>query len=134
MLHPQQRLAVDLAGAGLRQFVDEFYLARIFIRQQFCLDVILQHFGRVAGIEGAVIHDHHGLQRHAAVRQFGGEHRAFTYVGMLGEAQLDFERIDPLPRNFYEVVGAAAEEMEAVAVADKAVAGVDPPALADGLG
>src|SRR5260370_39779936 len=52
-LHPQHRLAVDLAGAGFRQLVDEFYLARIFVRQQFCLDKILQHFCRVVCIERA---------------------------------------------------------------------------------
>ena len=52
--HPQQRLAVDLAGAGLRQFVDEVDLARIFVGQQLGLDVILQPPGRVALIEPAV--------------------------------------------------------------------------------
>src|ERR1700675_2103873 len=31
-LNPHHRLPVDLAGAGLRQLLDEFYLARIFVR------------------------------------------------------------------------------------------------------
>ncbi len=114
-LHLQHRLPVDLAGAGLRQFVDEAHLARIFVRQQLCLDEILQPLRRIALIEAALVHHHHRLQRHAAVRQFGGEHRAFAHVGMLGEAQLDFERIDPLAGDLDQIVGAAAEEMEAVA-------------------
>ena len=52
---------------------------------------------------------------------------------MVGEAQLDLERVDPLPGNLYEIVGAAAEEVKAVGIADKTVAGVDPPLLADGF-
>src|SRR5260370_27193719 len=46
-LDPQQRLAVDLAGARLRQLVDEFHLAPVFVRQQLCLHKIPQHLGRV---------------------------------------------------------------------------------------
>ena len=52
---------------------------------------------------------------------------------MFGEAQLDLERIDPLAGDLDQIVGAAAEEMEAVGIAHKAVAGVDPAAVADGL-
>jgi len=33
-----------------------------------------------------------------------------------------------------EIVGTAAKEMKAVAIADKTVAGVDPARFADGLG
>ncbi len=133
-LNPYHRLAVDLAGAGLRQFVDEGDFARVFIWQQFRLDVVLQRFCRLRRVERAVVHHHDCLQPHAPVRQFGGEHRAFPDIGVLGEAQLDFERIHPLAGDFYQVVGPAAEEMKAVAVADEAVAGVDPAALADRLG
>ena len=71
--------------------------------------------GRLALVEAAAVHHHDRLQRHAAVRQFGGEHRAFAHLGMLGEAQLDFERIDPLAGNLDQIIGAAAEEMKAVA-------------------
>src|SRR6185437_1824613 len=132
-LNFQQRLAVDLAGAGLRQLRDESDLARIFVGQQFCLDVILQPSCRLRRVEGRTVHDHHRLQRHAAVRQFDGEHRAFAHVGVFGEAKLDLERIDPLPGDLDQVIGAAAEEMEAVGVAHKAVAGIDPSAVADGF-
>src|SRR5712664_2328520 len=134
VLNPQQRLAVDLAGAGLRQLVDEFYLARIFIGQQLCLHKILQHPGRVGCIERAVVHDNDRLKGHAPVRQLGREHRAFAHLRMFGEAELDFERIDPLAGDLDEIVGAAAKEMKSVAVADKTVAGVAPPLIADGLG
>src|SRR5438046_1017378 len=34
-LTPEQRLTIDLAGAGLRQLGDESDLARILVRQQF---------------------------------------------------------------------------------------------------
>src|SRR6202049_4903244 len=53
---------------------------------------------------------------------------------MFGKAKLDLERIDPLPGDFYQVIGAAAEKEKTVAIAHKAVSGVDPPLLADGLG
>ena len=36
-LHLQHRLPVNLPRAGLRQLVDKLHLARIFVRQQFCL-------------------------------------------------------------------------------------------------
>src|SRR5438105_3044803 len=52
---------------------------------------------------------------------------------MLGKAKLDLERINPLARNLDQVVGTAAEEIKAVGIAHKAVAGVDPPLRADGL-
>ncbi len=104
------------------------HLARIFVRQQLCLDIILQFSRGVAFIERAAVHHHHRLQRHAAIRQLGGEHGAFAHVGMIGKAQLDLERIHPLAGDFHEVIGAAAEEVKAVGVAHKAVAGVDPAA------
>src|SRR5579872_5061870 len=53
---------------------------------------------------------------------------------MFGEAQLNLERINPLAGNLDQVVGAAAEKMKAVRVAHKAIAGVDPATIADGLG
>ena len=52
---------------------------------------------------------------------------------MLGEAKLDLEWINPLAGDFDQVIGAAAEEIKAVGIPHKAVAGVDPAALADGL-
>ena len=52
---------------------------------------------------------------------------------MLGQAELDLERVDPLAGYLDQVVGAAAEEMETVGIAQKTVAGVDPPLLANGL-
>src|ERR1700722_16208875 len=52
---------------------------------------------------------------------------------MLGKAKLDLERIHPLTGDLDQVVGAAAEEMKAVAVAHEAVAGVNPAPVADGL-
>src|SRR5689334_1809699 len=52
---------------------------------------------------------------------------------MFGEAQFDLERVDPLARYLHQIVGAAAEEIEPVAVADKTVASVDPARLADRL-
>src|SRR5690349_18876777 len=41
-LHPQQRLPVYLAGARLWQLVDEQHFARIFVRQELCLHIVLQ--------------------------------------------------------------------------------------------
>src|SRR3981189_2979816 len=52
---------------------------------------------------------------------------------MLGEAQLDLEWIDPLAGDFDQIVGSAAEEMKAVGITHEAVAGVDPPLVANGL-
>src|SRR5205807_9583465 len=46
---------------------------------------------------------------------------------------VDFERIDPLPGDLDEIVGAAAEEMKAFGIAHETVAGIDPAALADGF-
>src|SRR5581483_5155085 len=48
--------------------------------------------------------------------------------------QFDLERVDPLAGNLDQIVGAAAEEIKSVGVADEAIAGVDPSLLADGLG
>src|SRR5437899_11700666 len=55
-LQLHHRLAIDLAGAGLGQFVDEFYLARIFVGQQSCLHKILQHSCRLACLSVAGVH------------------------------------------------------------------------------
>src|SRR5262245_33297970 len=96
-LHPHHGLAVDLAGAGFWQLVDEQDLARIFVRQQLRLDEILQPPLRVALVGRALVHHHDGLQGHAAVGKLGGIDGAFTHFRMRGQAQLDFEWIDPLP-------------------------------------
>ena len=53
---------------------------------------------------------------------------------MLGEAKLDFERIHPLTGDLDQIVGAAAKEIKAFAVAHETVTGVNPTAVADGLG
>ena len=133
-LNPHHRLPVDLAGAGLRQFVDERDLARIFVGQQPCLDEILQHLGRAAFVEVVVFIT---TTAFSVMRRSGSSAANTAHsrtCGMFGQAKLDFERIDPLAGNLDQIVGAAAEEMEAVGVAHETVAGVDPAALADGLG
>src|SRR4051794_22311518 len=53
---------------------------------------------------------------------------------MIGEAKLDLERINPLSGNLDEIVGAAAEEIEALGITYETVATVNPAAVADGLG
>src|SRR6202021_1173680 len=111
-LHPHHGLTVDLAGAGLRQFVDESDLARIFVRQKFRLDEVLQALRRFIRIDSCPVHDDDRLERHAAIRQLGGKDRAFAHVGMSGQTKLDLERIDPLARNLDQVVGAAAGEIK----------------------
>src|ERR1700722_19200628 len=52
---------------------------------------------------------------------------------MLGETQLHFQRIDPLPGNFDQIVGTAAKKIKTVGVAHKTVAGIDPSSLTDSL-
>jgi hypothetical protein len=73
-------------------------------------------------------HHHRCPQRHAPIRQFDTEHRALENVGMIGEAQLDLERVDPLARHLDQVVGAAAEEVKAVMIEQEAIASA-PPAI-----
>src|SRR6185369_2157693 len=49
--------------------------------------------------------------------------------GVIREAQLDLEWIDPLAADLDEVISPAAEEMKSLGVAHEPVAGVDPAAL-----
>ena len=95
--------------------------------------MVLQGVCRRLAIVHRFSHHNKGLQRHSPVGQFDRKHDAFTHVRMIEKAALHLDWIDPLAGNFDQVVLAAAEEVESVAVAHKTIAGAQPAAFVNGL-
>src|ERR1039458_6811334 len=129
----QQRLTVDLSGTCLGKGIQKLDDPWIFIRQQFLFHVILQCPRRCLSVAGLVVHHYESLQGHAPVRQFERKTSAFPDGRMVGKTEFDFRRVDPLAGNLYEIIGAAAKEIEAVRIARKTIAGINPSTLAYAL-
>ena len=124
---PEQRLPIDLPGAGLRQVGHELHDARVLVGQKAVLHVLPQPLsGRVATVR-RIAQTHHRAKRHAPIRELVREDRAFAHVRMLVEAVLHLQRPYPLARNPDQIVGPTLEVVVAVPL-DEPIAGVDPPA------
>src|SRR5260370_363864 len=100
----------------------------IFVGDQLLLHIILQVARHRTGIAHRLIHYDERLQRHALVRQLDRKNGAFAHGRIFEQATLHLDRVDPLPGNLDQVVGAASEKIKSVPVADEAIAGVHPAA------
>ena len=75
----------------------------------------IQHVLAICGFSFVYLaEDDEGRERHQPVILLDAEHDAFLHQRMLGQAALDFQRIDPLAADLDQIVGSTLEEVEAV--------------------
>src|SRR5690348_4544206 len=123
-----QLVALDLAGHGLRQLVDELDHVRILEPLQARLAVLLQLDDERVGFRRVLLGDHERLDLREAV-ELHADHRTLRDGRMLEQRRLDLDRRDPQPADFDHVVRATFVPVEAVFVLAVAVAAEEP--LAD---
>ena len=114
---------MDLAAWGLRQFGDEFDLARVGVRREPFLDVLGKLFGEfVAALVGRRQHDE-GLDDLGALRIGHADHGRLVDGRMLDQRAFDVERADAVAGRGDDVVGAADEGHRTVRLVLHRVAG-----------
>src|SRR4249920_678266 len=123
--------ALNFAGRGLRQRIDEFDPAWIFPRADRALDVGLEALiERPAGALARVAFENHeSLRLEQTFRVLCGDDGRFEHIGMAGQRRLHLERRNPDAADLEHVVSAAAVAVHAIRPPDVFVAGARPLAL-----
>src|SRR5262249_30563034 len=128
-----QLASLNFARCGFGQGGDEFDPARIFVRRDRPLHVLLHLFGeRVAPREPGAEHDE-GLHDLAPDVVGALDHRSFEHGRVTDQSALNLERRDAISARIDHVVAAALEPEVAVLVAYEHVAGIVPLATEDPL-
>src|ERR1700730_2889579 len=89
--------ALDLAGRGLRQRIDEFDPARIFPRPYRALDVRLEALIErpASALARVSLENHESLRLEQTLGVLRRNDGRFEHIGMADERRLHFERRNP---------------------------------------
>src|SRR5262245_9647077 len=100
---------LDLAGLGARQRVGELDDARIFVRSDRTLDVVLERFLHVFALLAPRLENDEGFHHGAAIRVRRADHAALGHGRMREQRTLHFRAGDVVARRDDHVVGARLE-------------------------